>query len=154
VPVLGEPTHYKEPVVVRRTPAVTPSPEAPPPAPAEPPSPGRGRRILGITVGAIGIAALGVGTAFGLSASSKKSDATNGHCNDKFQCTDQAGVDLVKDAQSAATISTVAIGIGVAAVAGGVILFLTAPKDPEKQALRVTPVVGPGMFAVGVSGGF
>jgi serine/threonine-protein kinase len=153
VPVLGEPTHYKDPVVTTRTPARAPEP---PPAPPAPPRPGRSRRIFAIAVGAVGIVSLGVGGVFGLSASSKKSDALDGHCNDMFQCRDQAGVDLVKDAQSAATISTVAIGIGAAAVAAGVVLYVTAPSGETEKAtaVRVTPVVGPSVFAVGVSGGF
>jgi hypothetical protein len=157
IPVLGVPTQYKEPVVARPGPAPVLVP-APTPEP-EPEDPGHGRKLLAYGVGAAGLVAVGVGVAFGLSAMSKNSDAKNGHCNDKYQC-DQMGVDLVHDAQSAAQNATITIGIGAAAVAAGVVLYLTAPgaepSEPptSKTSWRLTPAAGPRAISVGVQGAF
>jgi hypothetical protein len=152
VPVLGQPTHYTEPVATpAKSTTATPAATAAAPQAEEPADPGKSRRILGLAVGAGGVAAIAVGLVFGAKASSKKSDAHDGHCNDNNVC-DSVGVDLIKSAQSAATLSTIFVGVGVAAVAGGVVLYLTAPKTAEAHALRVTPVVGPGVFAVSVAG--
>jgi hypothetical protein len=90
-----------------------------------------------------GIAAMGggglfilIGTYFGLHAASKKSDAEP-HCNGKF-C-DPDGLSLQDDAHSAATVSTIAWGLGIVAVGVGAYLYLTAPKPTHTLALRVAP---------------
>jgi Na+-translocating ferredoxin:NAD+ oxidoreductase RnfA subunit len=66
---------------------------------------------------------------------------------------DQTGVKLIDDAKSAALISTILTGVGVAAVAGGVVLYLTAPKR-ESTAVTVAPVFDGEAVTIAVSGGF
>jgi hypothetical protein len=117
-----------------------------------PRDPGKTRRFLGIGVGAAGIAMVGVGAVFGLRAKSKW-DESKDHCNDQVEC-DQTGVDLVNSAQSAGTVSTVLFIGGGLAIAGGVVLFLTAPKSNPEEAVSLTPVVAPGFTGVSLRGGF
>ena len=94
---------------------------------------GRTRRLIAYGVGGAGVVAIGVGTVFGLRAKSKWDDARDGHCRDDGGC-DLAGVELTRSARKAGDISTVAFLIGGAAIAGGVVLYLTAPADaaPER----------------------
>jgi hypothetical protein len=89
-----------------------------------------GQKIAALTVGAVGVVALGVGGAFGLSALSKKSSAQQ-VCPD--QCADTNGQDAWHRAKSAGNLSTiffVAGGVGVAAAAT---LWFTAPHASETQ---------------------
>ena len=94
---------------------------------------GNTQRWIGIGVGAAGVIATGVGLAFGLSAKSSL-DASNesGRCDAQNLCTDE-GLARRDDASSAATLSTVFVGVGVAALVGGVVLYLTAPKSTSAQ---------------------
>jgi hypothetical protein len=153
VPVLGEPTRYPE------MPKGKPAPAAPAAEPAAAPvadegaDPGRTRRYLGLGVAGAGAVALVVGTVFGLKAKSSWDDAKNGTCDNDGHCTDQADVDKVNDARSAGTISTVAFGVGLAAVGGGLILYFTAPHAAEKSAgLRIVPSVGKHGFGIAIKG--
>lgn len=118
-------------------------------APAEPPrsSPpasdatsGPSRRTIGLAVGGVGVAALGVGTVFAILASSAD-QASSDHCRADNHC-DREGVDLRDTALGRATVSTVAFVVGGVGVAAGAVLFLTAPKAP---AVAVIPVAGPGV---------
>jgi hypothetical protein len=89
-----------------------------------------------------GVAASGVGTYFGLRALAKRSDS-DAYCQPG--CT-QHGVDLNDQAITAAWISDVAIGLGVASVATGVYLLLTSHDDarqrPTTSNVRVVPRAG------------
>jgi serine/threonine-protein kinase len=102
---------------------------------------GNGQRTIGLVVGGVGIAGLGVGTVFGIVAMGKTSDLDT-------QKTDASreGFDTTKsDAKSAATISTVGFIAGAALVAGGAALYFTAPKSGTQTATRASlvPAVGP-----------
>jgi serine/threonine-protein kinase len=154
VPRLEEVAPPPKPEPPRPEPMPSPRPEPPPPAvaPAPPPpaaeadDPGKGRRILAYTVGGAGIVGLGVGTVFGLKAKSKHDEAQDGHCDSHSVCTDQTGVDLTRDARSAGNIATIAFGVGLVAVATGVVLYLTAPS--ERTAVTVAPT-GTGFAVAG-----
>lgn len=122
--------------------------EAPPPAararietPEE--GGGSGQKTIGIAVGAVGLAGLGVGAFFGIRTSSKWKDAKT-HCNASYEC-DATGVDLTDQARTSGNVSTIAFIAGGALTALGVVLFVTAPKS--KDAVRVG--VGPGSVVVG-----
>jgi hypothetical protein len=124
---------------------------APPPVDAP-----RGRssplRWVGLGAAGAGVIALGVGTVFGLSAKSTWDDAKAAGCDDDGVCPNRASADLVDDARSKATLSTITVVTGVGLVAGGVLLYLFAPR--ERAA--VAPVVGvlPGGAAIGFGGSF
>jgi hypothetical protein len=100
-------------------------------------SSGGGSRTAGWIVGGLGVAALGVGAYFGLHAASKKSDA-DPHCPDK--ACDAEGSSLVHDARVSATISTIAIGVGVVGVAIGTYLVI---KPAKGVTTGFAPMVSP-----------
>jgi hypothetical protein len=126
----------------------------PTPAGASNPSPSSGevrsssQRTMGLVVGAAGVVGVGVGSYFGLRAFSKSSDL-KGRCPET-DCAAVDGPDLAEQANNAATASNLAFGIGLVALAGGVVLYLTAPPA-EGTATRTTlrAKVGPGSFMLG-----
>jgi len=106
--------------------------------------PGRTQRTVGAVVGAVGIVGIGVGTAFGLMSRSKRDEADSSHCNADNRC-DAAGLSLRDDALHNGTYSTIAFAVGGAALVGGIVLFVTAPKAPSRQTgWHAAPMVGPG----------
>jgi hypothetical protein len=110
------------------------------------PAPSKARRTIGLVTLGVGVAATGAGLYFGLGARSTYDDA-KAACGGDLGCDSQADLDrsqgLVDDARSKATIATVLTGVGVAAVATGAILWLTAPSGDARpqSALRITPVL-------------
>jgi len=121
------------------------APEAAPLDPAGPKSSdGTPLRIGGGVAAGTGVVLLGVGTVFGLKAKS-----SNDQSHEPGYCTGNAcsaeGVDLRHDAASQARVATVLVGLGAAALAAGVTLWLTAPKN---EAAAVGVNVGPGLVAV------
>jgi hypothetical protein len=126
-----------------------PPPPPPPPATDVTPAPaspdtatlGSWKRPAGWIVGGIGVAAVGAGAVFGVMAITKSSDAKS-KCSPS-SCTDPAAVSENQDAKTAATISDVAIGAGVAAVAVGAWFLFTAPSTQSaSSALPIVPFVG------------
>lgn len=133
-----------------------PAPTPPPPAaPTEAPDPGHGRHVLALTIGSAGVVALGVGLAYGVSASSTWSDSM-ADCHQqgsKLVC-DQKGFGLVQDTISNGNVATVLLGLGVAAVGTGVALWLTAPTAEHPQAITLVPQLGPSLVGGVVTGRF
>lgn len=86
-----------------------------------------------IGLGGVGIA---IGSITGVLAIDKK-NALPAQCNPALTCT-PAGADAASSGRAFATISTVGIIVGAIAIAGGVLLVLTAPKAQKKIA------IGPG----------
>jgi hypothetical protein len=120
--------------------ATPPSPAPPPPAPAPAPSsPGSTQRLLGVIVGGVGIVGVGVGSVFGLLAMSQN-NSIGGHCNGNV-C-DSTGVSTVNQARTDATVSTVGFVAGGALLAGGIVLYLTAPRGVPSTGLMVSPGSG------------
>jgi hypothetical protein len=116
--------------------------EMPSPAPSTSSSSGNGQRILGASLGGLGVVATAVGVVFGLKASSDWSSAKSDCASVPDVCTGGA-VSKQQDARSAANISTVAFAVGVAALAGGAVIYFTAPKGDSKErglALQVSPM--------------
>ncbi|MDB4946243.1 MAG: hypothetical protein JWP97_5777 [Labilithrix sp.] len=143
--------------------AATPGPAA---APAldntadlvAPPRESRGatQRTAGWIVAGVGVVGLGLGAGFGLSSIGKRDDSRN-HCV-ADQC-DAEGVGLRDDAIKSGNIATIATVAGAAAVAGGLILVLTAPhgtreRTPQTTAIRAVPTAGPGSGGLMLTGSF
>jgi hypothetical protein len=103
------------------------------------PDRGKTRRTIGVVAMGAGGAALVAGTAFGLVAMSRWSDAKK-TCTD-VAC-DQAGHDLGVSARGAANLSTVFVAAGVAVAATGAVLYFTAPKRGKMEAHAL---LGPGV---------
>lgn len=124
--------------VAPRTAPLAPSQRTPA---ADETSPGSTQRTLGLAILGVGVVGAALGTVFGLNATSKHTDA-KANCNADQSACNSAGAGQMKDARSAATLSTVAFIVGGAALAGGAVLYLTAPKKERAggtQALYVTP---------------
>ena len=72
---------------------------------------------------------------------------------------DARGVELGAQAHDAATFSTIAFGAGAAALAAGVVVFVTAPSPKGASRgttarLAIAPRVGPGAGGLAVGGSF
>jgi hypothetical protein len=98
------------------------------------------RATVGIIVGAVGVASLGLGTYFGLTAFAKWNDHDKDCAGGCSTTAARAGT----DANQAATIADVGFGVGVAALAVGTYLVLSghsaqSAEAREPVALRVTP---------------
>jgi hypothetical protein len=107
----------------------TPLMETPPPPPEPDHGTGKTQRWLGIGVGAVGVVGLGLGTFFSLHAKSIYDGANaNGHCRTADNHCDPTGTSQRHDAITDANIATVAFVAGFVALAGGVVLYLTAPS--------------------------
>lgn len=105
---------------------------------------GRGQRVAAVVVGSAGIAAGIVGGVFGGLALSTNDDASL-HCATEPNETvcDAEGVEIGATASQQATISTVMVSVGGAALLGGIILWVTAPKKKAPPAAAPTaPTAG------------
>jgi hypothetical protein len=111
------------------------------------------QKTWALAAGGVGIAGVVVGTIFGLSASSKWSSAKT-DCGTICPANSPAQAER-SDAQSAAAVSTVAFIIGGLGLAGGGILWFTAPSRPTSAgALHVVPSVGVRSSAVTLEAAF
>jgi serine/threonine-protein kinase len=136
---------------VAQAPAPAPVPIAAPPDQASPtttafPEPiienrGGAQRTGGWILAGAGVASLAVGGAFGI-------DSIAQHNNAKSHCTgnvcDAKGVSYRDSAMTAGDVSTITTIVGASALVGGVVLVLTAPKNPEKERvgkIRAVPHV-------------
>jgi hypothetical protein len=116
---------------------------APPPPPAPPRADGRRHfRTVAFALGGVGVASLAVGLAFGSRARSQN-NAANDLCPDRV-CPDSATKDTasadLSSAKSAATVANVLSGVGLAAIAGGVVLFVlgSGGESADDAPLRKT----------------
>lgn len=103
-------------------------------------------KIVAIVAGGVGVVGLGVGSAFGLVAISKKSDAQNA-C--PGECADQAGVGKWRDAKSAAQVSDVAFVVGAVGLGAAAVLWFVVKSPPASEA---TAQVGFGLGSVELKG--
>jgi len=96
------------------------------------------QKPIAIAVGAVGVVGIGLGTFFGLSASSTWKDAKAECVDYPFECS-EAGLDKGESASSKATISTIAFIAGGVALAAGTVLWFTAGSGEKKTAIGVGP---------------
>jgi tetratricopeptide (TPR) repeat protein len=122
----------------------------PPPPPTKPvvatADPGHTYKLAAYGVGGAGVAAIAVSSYLTLSARSKYNDALKAHCGGVTNGCDDVGLKQTHDARHQANIATVVFSVGLAAVGGGVALYMLAPKGksvekPEDAALYVVPSV-------------
>jgi hypothetical protein len=102
---------------------------------------------VGLVTAGLGVVGLGVGTVFGISAMGDKNDA---HCTSNNVCSSQTDAQKLKDAGSAAGLSTIMFIAGGVLAAGGITLFAVAPSS----SVQVAPAVGLGSAGLTVQGGF
>jgi len=104
---------------------------------------GSSQRIIGLVVGGAGVAALTLGSYFGLQALSKSADAKK-LCSPS-SCNNSNAVQLNDDAKTNAHLADAVLGGGLVAVGVGAYLFFSAPAQPDNSArVRVLPVVSVG----------
>jgi hypothetical protein len=135
--------------VASRSPPAAGEPVATPallPPPSGESGGGSAGRTAGLVIGGVGLAGVVVGSVFGAMTFAKNGTAKN-DCNFPDGGCSSAGVSAGKDASTFATVSDVAFGVGLAAVAAGAILFVTSRHAAAPSAVRVLPVT------VGSSGG-
>lgn len=113
--------------------------------------PGKGRRRLGLIVGAAGGAGLGAGIVIGLLASSKYHQAIEDECGGNRNNCSPAGIEHANAARTRGTIGTVVGGVGVAALVAGAVLYLTAPSA---HTVEVAPTVTADGAGVTLTGSF
>jgi hypothetical protein len=109
------------------------------------------QRVLGIALVGAGVVGAVIGTVFSFKAKSLYDESTAGPCTPSNICT-QVGLDERSDARSMATAATVALGLGVGAIAGGAVVFFTAPT--RVPAITVTPSAWLNGVSVTASGAF
>jgi hypothetical protein len=152
-------TRESPPIVIQpleKLPADAPPPPPPPlptpveviaqpPPPAPPPSeaiaPGKAQRTAGLVVTAAGLAGIAVGGVFGALALGKDSAATNAGC-DASTCPTAAGLQDTHDALTLARVSTWSFVVGAVVAAGGLTLWLTAPKAAPSATVWLAPSLG------------
>lgn len=128
-----------------------------------PPSPFGAQRIAAIAVGAAGVGGVVAGSVFGMNAKSayEKAMGDPSLCPTKKTCYPE-GKSLVDQAQSDALASTITFIAGGVALAGGVVLFVTAPssaapakgKHSQYPSVAVVPVVTDTFAGIAASGQF
>lgn len=158
--VIEIPALVDEPAPVQ-TPTEPPAQQRAPEPPPAPEPYWSGQRIAGISVGAAGVALMGVGSIFAAQAFSKNDEAKT-LCEGTV-CKNQQGVDALQGARTAADISTGLFLAGGAAVLGGVIVFFTAPSAKKSARpftpftmarVTATPIVGPRFTGASIGGSF
>ncbi|HVJ21537.1 MAG TPA: hypothetical protein VM686_39270 [Polyangiaceae bacterium] len=119
-------------------PAPAPTPAAQPAAPVDQgvqKSDAGSQRTLGYVALGVGVLGVAAGSYFGVRTFSKRDDA-DAHCPNK-RC-DDTGSALIEDARDAATLSTIAFGVGIVGVAAGSWLLLTADASSESAYVGVS----------------
>lgn len=136
--------------VLKDAPSDTPSPTPASGASPSDPNAGKAQRIGGIALASAGVVGVGLGTIFGLRAMSKKDEAG---CEGKV-CPDADSRELYEDAQNAGNVSTIGFIVGGLAVAGGAVLYFTAPKPSSEKGVEAGALLSPGLIGVRAGGRF
>ncbi len=107
---------------------------------------GKAQRVGAYALGGLGVVSLGVGSIFGLRALSKNKESNEQGCVGNMCPRDAAATRRL--AKDAGNVSTVMFIVGGVALAGGVTLYLTAPRaqaDEAKPAgAQASLTLGPG----------
>jgi hypothetical protein len=153
-----------ERIVIGSAPASLPvfpvaGPRTPDSRPGNASAPGLGgRRILGLVMGGAGVAGLGVGTVFGVLASSAWNSAKSACGGDTSHCSNVAAASADRSTtQTDGTVSTTAFVAGGVLLVAGTIVFLTAGHHAEREpapGVAILPDFGRGQGGVSIVGQF
>jgi len=106
---------------------------------------------MGLVVGGIGVVLLASGAYFALRAGSLKDEASSADAAGDFGGADSK----TSDARGAQTFARIGVGVGLAAVATGVVLFVISPSSSNKSAsIHMTPMVGASTGGFSIIGRF
>ncbi|MBN1609683.1 MAG: hypothetical protein JW940_23825 [Polyangiaceae bacterium] len=160
IPPLGERAAAAAPVAAPASTESSGQLITPPPSDAQS---GRGtwatlrryQRPAGIVLGALGVLSLGASSYFALSSASKE-DQTSEHCGSRIggpdaDACDAKGMALNEQALDAAGAATWTAVLGGVAVAGGAVLYFTAPASKQTAVGRFEVVAGVGSNATRLS---
>ncbi|HWU85845.1 MAG TPA: PEGA domain-containing protein [Kofleriaceae bacterium] len=117
------------------------------------------RKHMGLGIGGAGVVMIGVGLLFGSQALSKNDEAKK-LCGDDLACSPadfDKGTQLISDGRSKATLSTVFVVAGGAAMVAGAVVFLTAPRaraGERAPGARIVPVIQGSGAGIGMVGAF
>ena len=103
------------------------------------PSDGSTQRLIGLIVGGAGVVGLVIGGVFGVVSKSTYNNAFQNECGSKPNACSSQGAQDGQNAFSQATISTVGFVAGAILLAGGGVIYFTAPKG---GGVAVAPTVG------------
>jgi Tetratricopeptide repeat len=138
----------QEPAPVARKEALVP-----PVASGEAPRDGQAQRTVGLVVGGVGVVTAGVAAVLVLRAKSSYGDATSS-CG--TSCPHDETL-RANDARDAANVGGIVLGVGLACVAAGAVVFLTAPSAPPRATgtgFRIAPGAARGSLGLTASGTF
>jgi hypothetical protein len=151
-PLDALPGESSPPVVAPPTPAPLALPPSAPAVPERAEGGGPGPRLMGLVVAGVGVVGLGVGAGFALSAKSQYNTSLSNCEPSNPDACNGTGVSQRNDARSAGNIASVAVSVGAAALAGGAVIWLTAPhggQPPSSSArIGIAPTLG-GAFVQG-----
>jgi hypothetical protein len=127
-----------------------PAPRREPASPERDQGPAKDNAMLGWVIGGAGVAALGVGSYFGIRTFSKRSQSDK-ECPTDTTCSPE-GVEANNDAWTSAWVADIAMGLGVVGMGVGAYLVLTssgAETKPEAGERRGELVVAAGAMPGG-----
>lgn len=112
-------------------------------ASAKPSDGSRTKRIAAYVTAGTGVGLVGIGSFFGVRALTKMSESDDECPGDR--CT-HTGAERSVQANSAANVANVFVGVGLAAIGVGAYLYFTSGSSKNEQAARllITPTAGPG----------
>lgn len=112
-------------------------------------------RKVGAAALGIGVASLGLGTAFAVRALSKNEESNRAGCVDD-DCPTRESLALRNAALTAGNRATWAFGVGASGIAAGTVLFLWVPEggDSDPESMRVGPVAYDGGGGLRLQGNF
>lgn len=143
----GDPTATSTPATstpATSTPATARSLAATPPAaPARPPAPMSTRTLVGWSLVGTGIAGLATGAIAGGMALDARADV-RAHCEASMTC-DATGLEAADRGASASLVSNIALGVGAAALTGGVVLLAIGKPRESGVGVRAVPSANGGL---------
>ncbi|WP_052376556.1 tetratricopeptide repeat protein [Chondromyces apiculatus] len=113
-----------------------PAPVQAPPPPADTVSERPWQRPVALAAMGVGVIGVGVGAGLGGMAIARNNESNDGHCDVENYCS-QEGVDLRNQAIAFGTGATIAMIAGGALLAGGAVLWFTAPTAPSSAKEKV-----------------
>lgn len=112
------------------------------------------QRTLAIVAGGVGLAAVGVGFLLRTSGKNQYDDAV-GRCTlpGPNPCA-QSDADDAVAGRNKKTLGWIVVGTGSALVAGGLVLWLTAPSEKKSESAYVAPLIGASVSGIQIQGRF
>ena len=108
----------------------------------------RSHRHLALWIGGAGVALAGTSLALGIDAKLGYDAAVRDHCDAHLQC-DDPGMSAIRGARLRGDVATIAGGVGLAAIAAGIIVYVASPYE---HALAVVPVTSSTTVGLAVEG--